>query len=80
MTPRERALKKFKKRWKADMESDGEELPIQKQLENAWKLGWEALGKELKEWADNKYAPDGYTWQCLMDVIAKCDELMKEKS
>jgi hypothetical protein len=55
-------------------------LPIQKQLENAWKLGWEALGKELKEWADNKYAPDGYTWQCLMDVIAKCDELMKEKS
>ena len=50
MTARERALKEFRKRWKKDAESDGEELPISQQLENAWKLGWEALAKELKEW------------------------------
>jgi len=45
MTARERALREFHLRWKKDAESDGEELPVEKQLENAWKEGWEARGK-----------------------------------
>lgn len=42
LTPRDQALAAFRKRWKKDAETDGEELPIEQQLENAWKLGWEA--------------------------------------
>lgn len=35
---------------------------------------------ELREWAENKATPDGYTWQCLEDVIAKLDDLLKKKA
>jgi len=88
MTARERALKEFRKRWKKDAESDGEELPISQQLENAWKLGWEAMGKELKEWLDESAKdadipdrePAPSIGGVLRNVITKCDDLMKEKS
>jgi len=84
MTARERALKEFHKRWKKDAESDGEELPISQQLDNAWKLGWEARGSvvgELREWVkalpilSRKAAARGVR----EEVIAKIDDLMKEK-
>jgi hypothetical protein len=89
MTARERALKEFHLRWKKDAESDGELLPIPQQLENAWKLGWEALGKELRKMAEDRLEEvstfgrktAGSTAEfAYQSVITKCDELMKEKS
>jgi len=83
MTARERALKEFHKRWKKDAESDGELLPLQKRLENAWAEGRQSLAKELKEWADMEileYLPHRAEWnRALKAVVAKCDDLMKEE-
>jgi len=46
---RERALKEFHLRWKKDAESDGETLPITKQLENAFLEGWDAGRKSVEK-------------------------------
>lgn len=107
---RDQALAAFRKRWKKDAESDGEDLPVEKQLENAWKLGWETLGKVLRDalkqmacslcaecedsnafkmedtgqWVHPVPAYDGSPFSncpaaALQPIIAKCDDLMKEK-
>ena len=82
MTPRERALKEFHKRWKKDAESDGEELPTDKQLDNAFLEGLDegrkSVANELKAWAGTRtkiYRPETSSYTFWDAVVAKCDDL-----